>query len=304
VDGGGIAALGGHHGPPDPVVVNHHLVPHLGDILVTDLTTAQVDDLYGHLLRRGGKDGRRLSPGTVRRVHVVLHRALAQAQRWEWIWTNPASSASPPRYEPAEICPPTPDQVVVLLGHVRDDHPDLFTYLRLSASTGARRSQLLALRWSDIDLPHASIGFTRALVEGPNGPELRPTKTRRNYRVAIDTETLAVITAHKAASPHAGRGRFVFSGDDGLHPWKPNHVTKRFIDARRSAGLEHFRLHDLRHFMATEMLAAGVPIATVSQRLSHARASTTLNVYAHAIPGGDEAAAETLASILTSSAMG
>jgi integrase len=59
-----------------------------------------------------------------------------------------------------------------------------------------------------------------------------------------------------------------------------------------------FRLHDLRHFMATEMLAAGVPIATVSQRLSHARASTTLNVYAHAIPGGDQDAAETLAGIL------
>jgi integrase len=60
-----------------------------------------------------------------------------------------------------------------------------------------------------------------------------------------------------------------------------------------------FRLHDLRHFMATEMLAAGVPIATVSQRLSHARASTTLNVYARAVPGGDRNAAETLAAILT-----
>jgi integrase len=68
---------------------------------------------------------------------------------------------------------------------------------------------------------------------------------------------------------------------------------------RRDAGLANFRLHDLRHFMATQMLAAGVPIATVSQRLSHARASTTLNVYAHAVPGGDRDAAETLAKILT-----
>ena len=95
------------------------------------------------------------------------------------------------------------------------------------------------------------------------------------------------------------RDAFVFSElVDGATPWRPNWVTKQFIAARRDARLPHFRLHDLRHFMATQMLAAGVPIATVSQRLSHARTSTTLNVYAHAVPGGDRHAAETLATIL------
>jgi integrase len=85
---------------------------------------------------------------------------------------------------------------------------------------------------------------------------------------------------------------------DGARPWLPNWTTKEFVAARRAAGLAHFRLHDLRHFMATEMLAAGVPIVTVSQRLSHARVSTTLNVYAHSVPGGDRKAAETLSAIL------
>lgn len=278
-------------------VINCHLVPQLGHLAVAKLTTADIDDFYGFLRRGGGRSGRPLAAGTVHRVHVVLHRALAQAVRWEWLWTNPANPASPPRADPAEIRPPTPAQVSVLLGSVRDRDPALFTYLRLAVSTGARRSQLLALRWADIDLPHGAIAFTRALVEGPHGPVLQPTKTRRSYRVALDAESLAVLQAHHAATGRAGtepiRDRFVFSAD-GDGPWKPNFVTKRFIDARRSAGLPHFRLHDLRHFMATEMLAAGVPIATVSQRLSYARASTTLNVYAHAIPGGDLQAAETL----------
>jgi hypothetical protein len=67
---------------------------------------------------------------------------------------------------------------------------------------------------------------------------------------------------------------------------------------RSPAGLPHFRLHDLRHFMATEMLSAGVPLATVSQRLNHARISTTVNVYTHAIPAWDRPAAEKLAAIL------
>jgi integrase len=81
-------------------------------------------------------------------------------------------------------------------------------------------------------------------------------------------------------------------------PWCPNWVTKTFIALRDQAGLAGYRLHDLRHFMATEMLAAGVPIPIVSARLAHARASTTLNVYAHAVPGGDRQAAARLAELL------
>ncbi len=288
-------------------VIKCHLTPHLGHLPVDKLTTADIDDFYGHLLRAGGREGRALAPGTVHRVHVVLHRALAQAMRWEWIWLNPASTASPPRVPPPELCPPSPEQVAVLLESVRERTPALYTYLRLAVSTGARRSQLLALRWAEVDEAHCAVAFTRALVEGPHGPVLGPTKTHRTYRVELDRETLAVLIAHRArvelrasaACIEMGRHAFVFSFDaNGGRPWRPNWVTKQFIDARRAAKLPHFRLHDLRHFMATQMLAAGVPIVTVSQRLSHARASTTLNVYAHATPGGDRAAAETLAAIL------
>ncbi|MEP7020971.1 MAG: tyrosine-type recombinase/integrase [Pseudonocardiales bacterium] len=81
-------------------------------------------------------------------------------------------------------------------------------------------------------------------------------------------------------------------------PWLPNRVTKMFIDHRRRAAVGQFRLHDLRHFMATEMLAHGVAIVTVSQRLGHARASTTLNVYGHCVPGADRDAADYIAELL------
>jgi integrase len=143
-----------------------HLVPHLGHIPVTKLTAADIDDVYSHLLRRGGRDNRPLSPGTVHRVHVVLHRALTQAVRWEWIWLNPAAQASPPRVEPADIRPPSVEQVRRLLDAVRQEDIEFFTYLHLAVTTGARRSQLLAVRWSDIDFNHAAVGFSRALVEG------------------------------------------------------------------------------------------------------------------------------------------
>lgn len=292
-------------------VIDCYLKPHLGHLHVAKLITEDIDDFYGHLLRAGGRRDQPLAPGTVARVHGVLHRALAQAVRWEWIWLNPASNASPPRVPPAEIRPPSPWQVVRLLEAVREDDPALFCFLRLAASTGARRGQLLALRWEAVHWEAGAIAFTRALIQGPNGPELRPTKTHRTHRADLDRGTLEVLRSHRARAEtrasadgvNLADDSFVFSSEpDGRRPWQPNWVTKRFIAHRRAAGLESFRLHDLRHFMATQMLAAGVPIATVAQRLNHARASTTLNVYAHAIPGGDRAAAEALAALLSTGA--
>lgn len=276
-------------------VIGCHLKPHLGHLPVAKLTTADIDDFYGHLLRRGGRNDRPLNAGTVSRVHVVLHRALAQALRWDWIWINPASTASPPRYQPTEIRPPSPEVVSALLAFAERTDPTLAVFLRLAATTGARRSQLLGLRWSDVDLDHGALAFTRALIEGPTGPVLTATKTRRAYRVELDQASTAALRAHMPEQV-TGDG-FVFAHEDG-RPWLPNFVTKHFSAARAASRLPRFRLHDLRHFMATQMLAAGVPIVTVSQRLSHARASTTLNVYAHSIPGGDRAAAEVLASLI------
>jgi integrase len=279
-----------------------HLLPHLGHVPVAKLTAADIDDVYAYLLRRGGRDGRPLSTGTVHRVHVVLHRALTQAVRWEWVWLNPAALASPPRVEPPEIRPPSVEQVRRLLDVVRAEDIDFFTYLHLAVMTGARRSQLLALRWSDVDFHHAAIGFCRALVDGPTGPVLRPTKNRRTYRVALDPTSVELLLAHRDRAAIRSEGvvdGFVFSRDAGRHPWRPNWVTKRFIADRRRAGLAAFRLHDLRHFMATTMLAAGVPVPVVSERLCHARTSTTVNIYAHAMPGGDRDAVNLLAELLT-----
>jgi integrase len=280
-------------------IIERHLKPELGDLLVGDLTAVMVDQFYEHLRTEGRIGGKPLAIGTVRRVHSTLHAALAQAQRWSWVFDNVADNASPPRGEPVEMRPPTPTEVARLLESVANDRP-LHLYLTLAATTGARRGQLLALRWIDVDMAGGNLSIQRSVVEGPDGPVLVPTKTRRSYRVALDHASLELLRAQheRGSTENGGAGlqeRFVFAADAaGTRPWLPNFVTKRFIRARRAAGLNHFRLHDLRHFMATEMLDAGVPVPIVAARLAHARASTTLNVYAHAVPGGDRLAAEVL----------
>lgn len=284
-------------------IIERQLKPKLGHVRVREITTVMIDEFYASLRIDGAVEGGPLTAGSVQRIHGVLHRALAQAMRWEWIWSNPAASASPPRIEPAEMRPPSPDEVARLLEHVSTHQPLLHLFLILAATTGARRGQLLALKWADVDFEHSSLSFQRAWVEGPNGPELAPTKTRRSHRVAVDSYTQQLLEDQwEQVASTTNRDvddAFVFSSHPlGERPWNPNWVTKQFIRQRKAAGIDHFRLHDLRHFMATQMLGSGVAVPVVSARLAHARASTTLNVYAHAIPGADVQAAHLISGIV------
>jgi integrase len=121
-----------------------------------------------------------------------------------------------------------------------------------------------------------------------------PTKTKRRHSVELSTLTYDALIALRADDSVG----FVFSDDGGVTAWKPNRVTKTFIRYRRAAGCREFRFHDLRHFMATEMLNAGIPLPVVARRLDHQRPSTTLNFYAQAVPGGDAHAAAALEALL------
>jgi integrase len=288
-------------------VIDVHLIPRFGHLAVGELNTEDIDAFYAELRCRGGHDGAGLSDGTVHRIHGVLSRALTQAVRWEWVWTNPARHACPPVAHRREIFSPPPAAVARLLAATHDT-PGLHAFFRLAVSTGARRGQLCALRWSDVDLERNTVSFARSLAEGPEGGvQIVPTKNHKRNRVEVDDATTWQVRRHRdcVAKRAADAGvdlvpnAYVFAREaDGLSPWRPNWVTTTFIALRDDNGLAGYRLHDLRHFMATEMLAAGVPIPIVSARLAHNRVSTTLDVYAHAVPGGDRTAADGLADLL------
>ena len=275
-------------------VLNRYLLPSLGERIVANLTTGDLDELYVELGRAGGVQGQPLAAGTLARIHVVLRSAFAHAVRWGWIWDNPAERAHRIVYVAPEIRPPSPWDVQTLLQHLSEQSPLQHLFVHLAAVTGARRAQLLGLRWDDVDLERGRIEFRRGWVEGPDGPVIAPTKTKRSHSVDIDPATVTLLDG--LAAGHVG---FVFSDDAGVTAWKPNHVTKMFGRARRGAGLGEFRLHDLRRFMATEMLHASIPIVVVSRRLDHRRVSTTLDRYAHAVPGFDRDACATVAALLT-----
>lgn len=283
--------------------IERNLRPALGDVRLTKLTARSLDRYYQQLREGGGRNGRPLAPGTIRRIHGIVRRALAQGVKWGWLGVNPAASASPPRVPAPEINPPTPDELVRLQAAITAEDPELGVFVRLSAMTGARRSEMLALRWLDIDLALAVATISRGIVMGPDGLVEKDTKTHQSRRVALDGSTVDALAEHRVVADDRASicgtqlvdDAFVFSADvEGREPWYPDSVSRRFRDSCRKVGLEGVRLHDLRHYVATRLLTAGVDVRTVAGRLGHRNAATTLNVYSHFVPESDQRAAEIL----------
>ncbi len=178
--------------------VDNYVVPHLGAVKVRKLTTAQLDRFYRALRERGGRDERPLSVSSVRRVHVVVRRALAQAKRWGWISQNPAADASPGKLPRREIVPPDVEATVRLIDLAEAEDPDFGVFLRLTATTGARRGELCALRWSDVDLRGGTVTISRALVDSADGGYVeKDTKTHAARRIALDAAMVKVLRAHQ-----------------------------------------------------------------------------------------------------------
>ena len=290
-------------------ILRRHLLPALGDIPLRKLRSEHFDHLYARLIEHGGQDGKPLSGDTVRRVHGVARRALNIAVRWGWITTNPASSIAPPREMRRPIRPPTPDEVVRLIAATRTANPALATFLLVAATTGARRGELCGLRWSDIDLNAGTLDIVRGIVIVEGMPRVMPTKTRRARHIALDQATVDELAAHQVCADQRAVERgfslvadaFVFSRDlAGRKPFRPDVVTRSFRRVAQRAGLETVRLHDLRHYVATQLLTAGIDVRTVAGRLGHAHPSTTLNVYAAFVPDADRDAAEFIGRLLQS----
>jgi integrase len=281
-------------------ILERILLPRLGDVPLAGLRPEHLDAVYVDLLRSGRRDGRPMSPATVQRIHGVARRALTVGVRWGWLTANPAFIAMPPRSNRRAISPPEPAEVARLVSAAE---AELGMFVLLAATTGARRGELCGLRWSDLDLIDARVEITRAVIIVDGHCQVAPTKTRQTRRIALDRLTIdALKTYRRRAETHARRSGcrlrrdgFVFSHDsDGRWPWRPDSTSRAFRLLRHEVGLDDVRLHDLRHFLATRLLAAGIDVRTVSGRLGHSLTSTTLNVYAAFVPDADCRAAEVM----------
>jgi integrase len=282
------------------------ILPQFGSMKVRAIRPSDLDSFYARLRRRG-VSGRPLSGQSVHHVHALIRRLLNQALKWGWIMVNPSINASPPHVHRRELEIPNAEVVMQIINFAEERNPDIACFLRLAAVTGARRGELCAIRWRDFD-KLGMLSIKHSIVDGNNNELIeKGTKTHASRKVSIDPMTMVVVDAQqerceersKECGSKFSRNNFMFAGTlDGSLPWRPHRVTLVFGRLCRELGIEGVRLHDLRHFTATQMLAAGVPVKTVAGRLGHANAATTLNVYAHALESSDIDAAHLLGRIL------
>ena len=272
----------------------------LGARKIGSLRPIDLDLLYSELSGRG------LSVRTVRICHTVLRQSLEQARRWGFIARSPAVDASPPPQHRHEVTPPTVEQVLRLVDTALGEDPAFGTYLWVTSATGCRRGEVCALRWTDVDLDRREVAIRRAIVQVGGTLREKDTKTLQSRRVALDEATVGLLRRHRLRQRETALALGVRLLDDALlfadpegRPWRPDVCTNRFGRLRDRLGLDHVRLHDLRHFVASVLIDGGIPISTVSTRLGHSQMSTTLNLYTHAIPATDQRAADYLGALLT-----
>ena len=279
--------------------VHGYLLPHLGDREVRELTVPLLERFYVDLLTDGGRYGQPLAKRTVAYAHMVLHKALADGVRAGELSDNPAARARLPRVDlrsDATEDPPrmwNAGEVRRFLELTKDD--ELGDLWAVALGTGMRRGELLALRWSDVDLDVPSLQVAAGLTWIGDRPRLKTTKTRNRRRLHLDDRTAAAIARQPRREPNPHP--VVFTQEDGS-PWHTQTISDRWRRQWPGLDLPQVRLHDLRHIHATLLIAAGVNMKVVSERLGHKHIGMTLDLYAHVLPAMDEEAADAFADLL------
>ena len=250
---------------------------------------------------------RPLAASSIRQCHAVLSSAFAAAVRWGWIAVNPMASAQKPRPPAPDPDPPTSEEAARIVAAAWADDPEWGLLVWAYLVTGARRGEILALRWEHLDLAAGILTIRTSASEHGGTTTIKGTKTHQSRRIALDAATLALLVEHRerlvtrCADLGAGfdEQRFVFSyAPDHTRPCSPSGVTHRYARMVGKLGIRT-RLHSMRHYSATELLASGVDLRTVAGRLGHGSGgATTLKVYAAWVARADQQASELLAARL------
>ena len=194
---------------------------------------------------------------------------------------------------------------------IRDKpRPAVRTVHSSDGCNGSRRAEVCGLRWSDVDFEAGTLDVSRSYTVLPGVRGDSPTKSRSARTVKLDPDTVAALdfgwSAAKATSAMCGvsserrRSGYIFAMDPtGRRAWRPDSANALWARARLAAGVSaSIRLHDLRHFQATQLLDAGVPVPTVAARLGHADGTTTMKIYAHRTQRADQQAADVVGRLL------
>lgn len=280
--------------------VTRYINPFLGHIMLKDLRSTHIQDLYDSLLKAD------LSAKTIQLVHSVIHNSLTQAVRLGLLQRNPTLATVTPKVTTPEMQFYDEAQVTQFLIAAQGDRNEVLYYIALY--TGMRQSELLGLRWSDVDWQRQTIRVQRQLRRDfRKGQYFGPPKSRSGKRtVQLGANGIARLREQwqlqdldrAAAGDRWQENDLIFASRFGT-PMNHNSQIRHFKNLIKSAGLPEIRFHDLRHTAASMMLNHGIPPIIASRRLGHSKVSITLDTYGHLMPEMQSEVADLMDELIT-----
>ena len=285
-------------------ILDKYILPKFGTMALKDLNSQLIERTLVELLQTGKRDGSALSKSSIRVISLTLSQGLDRAVKNRKIAFNPMKEVEIPKGKTKTVGSYSAQEIRSLLKHAESHR--LSALIHLACHTGARRGELLALRWSDFDIDKGTISISKSRgVFNGLVIEENSTKSKRGMRtVELDSETVRILKSHKVRQGQEklliGEGwketGYIFTQEDG-EPIYPSTAYSVFRSIVKRANLKAEPFHILRHTHATELLRNGRPPYIVAQRLGD-EVQTILNTYAHAKPEDDQVSADTYAETI------
>ena len=252
----------------------------------------------------------------IKNIHGVLHSALDKAVAVEFAAKNYSSVCSIPKIEEPDITPLNKEEQERLFAALKgEEFEDL---ILVDLFTGLRCGELLGLTWDCVDFENGIIHVKKQLSlprkKGGGGKCYWSTLKNGKSRIVLPAPfVMDVLRHHKAvqasqklaAGPLWDEGDFpnlVFTHPNGYHYIQPT-IWKEFQKILKKAGLQHYRVHDLRHTFAVNSIKAGDDIKTLQENMGHYSAAFTLDKYGHVVDEMRKASSERMQKLIDSMSM-
>lgn len=265
--------------------IERYILPELGDFKLTDFTPPGLRNFIQSLIDKG------LSSRTVSYTHTLLKSMFAMAVDDEIIAKNPMIKIKPPKKQKTrEMVTLSAMQVKQFVNSISNKEHKAF--FQLAFASGLRRSELLGLRWSDVNFKQSTISVVQTVLSIVGKTVISPTTKNKTSRrtIGLDSHTMAVLRHHQAVIGarrlkclHWQNNDLVFPGKFG-NPRDPDWASKLAKRYANAIGVEGFTMHGTRHTHATLLIESGINMKVLQDRLGHSSFKETMDTYSHVTP--------------------
>ena len=282
--------------------IDNHIIPALGKIKLSKLTTLQVQHFYNELREKGRLDskkhpnGKPLSASMVKHVHLILSASLKQAVKERIIMFNPCENCKVPKPVHKEMVVLPQDRIGAYLAETK--RLGLYEMFFLELTSGLRRGELIALEWNDLNVTTRMLTVNKQVYRQNGTLTVSIPKTANSNRIiALPQSTVDLLVQEHEKHPHSPL-MFCYPRTESY--WSPDVISRVHKKALKAAGIEErVRFHDLRHTFSTLAIQSGADVKTISSMMGHFSSAFTLDTYTHVTNQMQLAAAEKIESYIS-----